>query len=136
MKNSKEQSLKHWLKHIITKNVENFSLTEEDYAKDICPDYEHHVDYQTFNFKQWVSHIKAIQEQMQSLAVSFKHIIVEDNKIFSLHYVEGIKKNGEKIFIKMLAYFEVKDGKLSYCEELSQLVEGKTQDQSLASLAG
>jgi hypothetical protein len=124
---------KQWLKQVFAEVVENMAATETDYAKYFSPDYIQHVDGTTLNYQDFVAHMKAQKMVMKSLKVSFLRMVVEDNKIATVHQVNAVKKNGGEIEAKIIAFFEIKDNKIILCDELTHLIKGDKSDRDLGS---
>lgn len=126
-------SPQQFIRQVFTDVVENMAANEETYSTYFSEKYIQHVDGKTLGYKEFVDHMKAQKAAMKSVEVSFEHIVAEGDKICTVHSVNGVKKNGEKIGFKIIALFQIKEGKIIFCDELTHLTMGTRADKDLGS---
>ena len=95
--------------------------------------YVQYVDGKTLNFEQFIKHIEMLKAFIADIKIKFVHLVAEGNVVCSVHYAEGIKKNGGRIKAKVIALFKFEDKKIIFCEELTSLIEGDESDRNLGS---
>ncbi len=105
-----------------------------NYGKYASLDLIVHVDGNTFNFVQWVKHLNDIKKEAQSIQPTFLQMIAEDNHVATIFKVNIVKTDGSKLEIKDLAFFEIKDNKIIYVDELTRLTKGDLKDKDIGSL--
>lgn len=127
------EELKAHLRTILSHVLEDNHSTETTYSKYFSTDYIQHVDGKTFNYTQFVAHMAVLKATMLTMRVDFKHLIVEDNQIVSIHHVHGVKVTGEEIEAKVIAFFNLDGGKIILCDELTYLIKGTEKDKDLGS---
>lgn len=125
--------MKEFIREVFTNVMENMQATEETYAKYFSKDYVQYVDGKTLNYNQFVAHMKKQKEVFKSAKITFKYIIVEGDKIATIHVGNAVKKDGGIVEAQLNAVFQVKDGKLVLCDELSHLIKGEKSDSDLGS---
>jgi hypothetical protein len=124
------------LKGVIENNFKvstNLKATEEDFARYHTKDYIQHVDGKVLNFEQYVVHRKALQKTVKSVQVVFHDMIVSGNKVVTRHTAHAKKNDGKQIELQVIAIFEVRDGKIASCHELTHLLKGEKSDRDLGS---
>jgi predicted SnoaL-like aldol condensation-catalyzing enzyme len=124
---------KKFVKEAFTNTIENMDATEETYAKYFSRDYIQHVDGKTLKYDDFIAHMKAQKNVMKSATVNFKYMIVEGDKVATVHIVNGVKKNGGIIEAQVNALFQIKDKKIVFCDELTHLIKGDKSDRDLGS---
>lgn len=127
------KDLKAWIKEVFANVVENMNPVESTYSKYFSEDYVQYVDGKTLTYEDFVAHMKAQKAVMRSVTITFKQIVVEGNRIATIHYAEGIKKDGSEIKAQVNAVFEVENGKIISCDELTRLIKGDKSDKDLGS---
>lgn len=124
---------KQWIRDLFLNVLENPGATEATYAQYFSPDYVQHVDGKTLHFNDFVAHMKALKATMETILVTFDHILVDGDKVCTVHRVNGVKKNGVEIEAKVIALFQIKDKKIILCDELTRIVKGEKSDSDLGS---
>ncbi|WHN65007.1 nuclear transport factor 2 family protein [Cysteiniphilum sp. QT6929] len=112
---------------------EKDGFDEADIHKYFHPDYTQYVDGKILKFDNFIAHIKALKSTVSQVKIHFEHLIVEGNKVCSVHYPEAKKINGMIIKAKVIAMFEFKGDQLILCDELTHLIEGDKEDEDLGS---
>jgi hypothetical protein len=75
--------------------------------------------------------MRAQKTVLKSLKIEFKNMIVEGDKIATIHIGHGIKKDGNAIEAQVNAVFQIKNRKLIVCDELTRMVKGNKADEDL-----
>lgn len=120
----------------IFKNVtENMNPDESTVARYISPLYQQDVDGHKLDYKGFFQHMVKQKSMVDSVKLTIQHFISEGNKACTVHRVDAVKKNGEKLVVKVVAYFEFdSSGKLILCDELTHVLEGSKEDRNLGSV--
>lgn len=124
---------KQFIKEVFANVVENMNATEETYAHYFSKDYIQHVDGKTLNYDQFVAHMKIQKTLIQSAKITFRYLIVEGDKVATLHLVNAVKKDGSLIEAQVNAIFEIENKKVILCDELTYLIKGEKSDKDLGS---
>lgn len=127
--------MKKWIETVLKEVVENMDADESIISKYFSQDYIQEVDGKRLDYQGFVRHMHVQKEILLSARVFVQHCIVEGNKLSTIHRVDAVKKDGKKLSVKVVAHFEVKDGKIIYCDELTRLLAGAEEDQDIASRA-
>jgi hypothetical protein len=129
---SRDQS-KEFIREMFSKVFEDGSSGDSVYSKYFSTNYIQSVDGKSLNYDAFVNHLNALKSAMKSLKVTFRYLVAEDDKVATIHIVEGEKKNGTKIKAQVNAVFQIRDGKLIHCDELTHLYLGTKEDKDLGS---
>jgi len=113
--------------------IESDAITEEVLIKYLHPDFIQHVDGKTLNRDDCIAHAKSVKSSVRSGKVTFEHVICEQNKVCTVHIPEGVTKEGNTVKFKVIAYFELKDNKISLFDELTMMIEGGVSDRDITS---
>jgi len=124
---------KNLLKKIFSDIFEADNFDEKVIHKYFHLEYKQHVDGKILNFDQFVDHMKAIKDTLDSVKIYFEHLIEENDSVCSVHYAEGKKKDGNIVKAKVIAFFKFEQDKLILCDEMTHLVEGNTEDEDMGS---
>jgi hypothetical protein len=103
------------------------------YRKYFSPDYQQRVDGKVLNFAGFIRHMNAQKKVLKRVRVTFRHLVAENNKVASLHIVDAEKFDGSTIQAQVNAIFEIEDGKVVLCDELTRLLKGSREDEDLGS---
>ncbi len=132
--NDIEKLDKNFIEKVFKEVIENLNANEEIISRYFASNYIQYVDGHHLNYKEFVQHMVVQKSLLHSIKVHIEHCIIENNSICTVHRVNAIKKTGEKIAIKVIAYFEVKDKKFILCDELTHLLEGDKKNQNIGSI--
>lgn len=114
--------------------IENMEAGEEVFSRYFSPAYTQYVDGQILDYNDFVQHMTIQKTLLQSATLTIEHSMAEQNKICTVHKVNAIKKNGKAIEIQVVAYFELKEGKIALCKELTHLLSGSEEDRRIGSI--
>lgn len=125
--------IKKFIQEAFLNVIEDMNATEETYTKYFSKDYIQYVDGKKLTYADFVAHMKAQKSVMKSAKITFKHMLVEGDKIATVHLVYGIKKDGSVIEAQVNALFQIKNSKIVLCDELTHLIKGEKSDKDLGS---
>lgn len=132
--NSTENLSRNFIERVFKEVIEDLNANEEIISQYFSPHYIQHVDGHHLNYEDFVQHMVVQKSLLDSIKVCIEHCVIEGNVICTIHRVDAIKKNGEKIAIKVIAYFEVENKKIILCDELTHLLEGDEKNQNIGSI--
>lgn len=128
------QRNKAFINQLFKDVIEDLSANEKTISKYFSPSYIQHVDGHTLNYQDFLQHMIMQKSILTFVKVSIERCIVEGNKICTQHTVNAIKKNGDSIAVKVISYFEIENGKIVLCDELTHLLRGVDEDKSIGSI--
>ena len=123
-----------FIERVFHEVIKDLKANEQTISQYFSPHYIQYVDGHQLNYNDFVQHMIVQKSLLDSVDVSIEHCVVEGNAICTVHKVDAIKKNGEKIAVKVIAYFEVDNGKIILCDELTYLLTGHEKDQNIGSV--
>lgn len=123
-----------FIQKVFNEVIENMDADESVISQYFSPDYIQHVDGHTLNYTEFVEHMRVQKTVLESAKVSIEKCIETENKICTVHRVDAVKKNGDCLAVKLVAYFEVEDGKITFCDELTYLLHGHKTDKNIGSV--
>lgn len=91
--------------------------------------YIQYVD--SHNCREFIQHMASQKTIIKFAKTTIKHCVVE-GKGFARR-VDAVKKNGDKLAVKVILYFEIKNGKIILCDELTKLLVGEEGDLNIVS---
>ncbi len=106
---------------------------EETLSQYFSPSYVQTVNNETLDFEAFVKHIAHLQAKISACTITFKRLVAEDNVVFSNHMVDSTLQNGDHVRHHVIAEFEIQDGKIVKCDELTCLLEGHATYRDLGS---
>lgn len=123
-----------WIEQVLKDVVEDMQADEHVFSQYFSPSFIQHVDGQTSNYQGFVQHMLKQKSILKSAKLTVLHTLTEGNKICTVHKVDAVKKDEKKISVKVIAYYELEDGKIVKCDELTYLLTGDEQDRNLGSI--
>lgn len=127
------ESNKALLRRIFGEVLEADSLDEQLIARYFSPAYVQHVDGKTLHFAEFVDHLRELKQTVTNLRFTFEEMIAEGGKVMEIHRVEGEKRAGGKFAIRLFSFWEIENGKILSCDELSRVEQGAPEDRDLGS---
>jgi len=97
------------------------------------PDYVQEVDGKRLDYGAFLDHVRLIKRTLDHATVTFEHVVVDGSTIADVHVVDARKNNGERLRVKVLAFYTIEDGKIRRLEELTHQLEGRPDDRDLGS---
>lgn len=125
--------MENFIKALFRDVIENKNYDEKLINKYFSEDYVQIVDDQTLDFDTFKKHIRKLKDKIQQVDVRFSSIVSNETSVFTKHYVNSILKNGETVKHKVFAEFQVKNGKVIQCDELTSLIAGNKNESNLGS---
>ncbi|MEP7456680.1 nuclear transport factor 2 family protein [Phyllobacterium sp. SB3] len=95
--------------------------------------YRQDIDGVTLDFTGFMAHAEDLKKSISAGSTTFEMMIVEGQTVADVHIVDAIKLNGEKIRIKVIAFYTIENGKITRVNELTHLLSGLTEDRNLGS---
>lgn len=106
----------------------------EDIIREVVdPSYIQHVDGHTLRIEEFIQHLRLLKERTKSIEIGFKTLVQEGEIVFSNHIITATMKDNSKTTIHVIAEFRIKDGKMYYCDELTSLIDGDSENKDLGS---
>lgn len=130
------RALKAFLREAFTRVMEDLEPVDSAYGSYFARDYVQHADGRTLDFDRFVAHLKARKQDLRSLTVRFEQMIVEDDRIATIHVARAIHKDGHPVEARVHAVFQVRGGRIVQCEELTRQLQGEPAEVSPGSASG
>lgn len=124
---------KQIIQDALTNVVENMNLSEKTISKYFSTDYKQYVDGKFLNYNDFISHMIKQKSLLSSAKVTIKQIIVEKNKVSTIHIVDAIKKDGGVVKVQVNAFYILKNNKIILVDELTHVINGEKSDKDLGS---
>ncbi|ENN84887.1 hypothetical protein RHSP_42311 [Rhizobium freirei PRF 81] len=105
----------------------------EQFAELLTPDYIQRVDGKQLDYEGFLRHSQALQAGLASSSVSFEHVVTDGVSAATVHVAEAVKITGERIRLKVIAYYQFRGNRISLVDELTHLIEGAAHDRDLGS---
>lgn len=125
--------MKDFIKALFRDVIENKHYDETLIHQYFSEEYVQIVDDQILDFATFKKHIHKLKEKVQETHVRFAGIASNETSVFTRHYVKSKLKNGEWVKHKVLAEFQLKNGKVVQCDELTMQMEGDKSESDLGS---
>ncbi|CCG85419.1 nuclear transport factor 2 family protein [Erwinia piriflorinigrans] len=106
---------------------------ESKIAVFFAADYQQRVDGKQLDYSGFIRHMEALKLYTKRMSISIKSIVAENDTVFTHHYVNVEKKQGEKSEFEVFARFTLLSGKIIRCEELTRMINGLPGDSDLGS---
>ncbi|OIN15985.1 hypothetical protein AO411_2021865 [Salmonella enterica subsp. enterica serovar Sarajane] len=104
---------------------------ESKIAVFFAPDYQQSVDGVQLDYSGFIKHMKAIKLHTKRMSISIKSVVAENDTVFTHHYVDVEKNQGEKSEFEVFACFTLSSDKIIRCEELTRMIQGLPGDSDL-----
>lgn len=105
----------------------------EAFAELLTPDYLQRVDGKELDYAGFLAHAAALQASVKSASVTFEHIVTDGMSAATVHIADAVKTNGERIRLKVIAYYRFRGHRISLVDELTHLLEGADEDRDMGS---
>lgn len=100
----------------------------------VSADYMQYVDGVLLNREMFFQHLIQQRKKIARINIEFIAIIAKETRVFTHHLVTAIKSNGDIVKVQVLAKFGIIDNKILLCDELTELMQGATEDRNLGSI--
>ncbi|MDP1724590.1 MAG: nuclear transport factor 2 family protein [Alphaproteobacteria bacterium] len=130
---SSSESPKDIVKNCFRDIIQAEKWDKPTYDKYFSEDYVQIADGKTLNYTQSQEHVKTLKRDYKSIKIVFHEIVTENNKVATRHTGHVIKNDNSQIEVDVMAIFEIKDGKIIACRELTRLVKGNKADEDIGS---
>jgi ketosteroid isomerase-like protein len=111
----------------------NPATKKEHYAELLTPDYIQRVDGKQLDYEGFLSHSEILRMSLVSSSVTFEHIVTDGFSAATVHIADAVKTTGERIRLKVIAYYQFRGNRICFVDELTHLLEGDAQDRDLGS---
>ena len=91
------------------------------------------VNGEPLDYSGFVAHIKLLKEVTQRLELTLLSIAASGADVHTHHTVRAIKNDGAESEFEVFAHFEVEEGKIVSCRELTRQIAGAAHDEDLGS---
>ncbi len=132
-KNAMTESQVHDLLRRMFAAFTNPETKPEVYAELLTPDYIQRVDGKQLDYAGFLQHAETLQAGLASSSVTFEHVVTDGASAATVHIADVVKANGERIRLKVIAYYQFRGNRISMVDELTHLLEGSRQDRDLGS---
>jgi len=122
-----------WIHNMFTDVIENQTADEEAVSQYFSKDFVQYVNGHTLNYDDFVEHIRALKAAIHSVKYTIERCMIQGNSFFTIHRVDAINNKGEEVIARIIAYFEVKEGKIVLCDEMTKLLAGSKEEEDLGS---
>lgn len=129
-----ESLSRNFIEKVFKEVIENLDADEKTISQYFSPYYTQYVDGHKLNYEEFVQHMMVQKSLLTSAKITIEHCVIEGNAICTVHKVDAIKNNGNKIAVKVIAYFEIEAEKIILCDELTFLLKGEDKDQNIGSI--
>ena len=125
---------RHYIKRVFEDVIEDIHADETVISQYFSPLYMQYADGHVLNYDEFIQHMLVQKRLLETVKVTIERCIVEKNKICTIHRVDAVKKNGNSLAVRVIAYFEVEEGKITLCDELTYLLKGEGADKNIGTI--
>lgn len=105
----------------------------DDYAALVTPDYVQYVDGAELDYAGFLRHAEALRRSLKWSRVTFEHVVADGASAATVHRVEAVTSDGERVALKVIAYYRFRGGRLCFVDELTRVLEGSERARDLGS---
>lgn len=95
--------------------------------------YTQIVNGESLDYKGFVAHIRLLKKITKCLELTLISSAAEGTNVHTHHTVRAIKNDGTESEFEVFAHFEVEDGRITSCRELTHQIAGAAHDKDLGS---
>lgn len=95
--------------------------------------YTQIVNGEPLDYQGFVAHIKLLKDVTQQLELTLISIAAAGPDVHTHHTVRAVKNDGTESEFEVFAHFQVDDGKIISCQELTRQISGAHHDEDLGS---
>lgn len=103
----------------------------ERIARCFSPEYQQQVDGNLLNYEQFVAHMATLKTLTRAMTIDIKTIANSGDDVLTHHYARITKQDGQTSLIEVFAHFQLREGKIVRCDELTRLLTGDPADADL-----
>lgn len=111
----------------------NSEHDEDQIAMYFDLNYQQVVDGHQLGYKDFIKHMGTLKSLTTIMKITVNSVISEGNTVFTHHFVDVEKHQGEKSRFEVLARFTLSSGKIICCEELTRMIHGGIDDRDFGS---
>lgn len=100
----------------------------------LTPDYRQYVDGREMTLDDFQAHTQALRNTLDTLEINIQHIVCAEEKAATVHVARAIHHSGEQSLIKVVAFYQFRDGRICLVDELTHLQTGSEKDQMLGAI--
>ncbi|MFT8325942.1 nuclear transport factor 2 family protein [Gluconobacter oxydans] len=100
----------------------------------MTPDYRQLVDGREMTLADFRAHALALREGLSSLEIEILHLVCEADRAATVHLASAIRPCGARSVIRVVAFYQFRDGRLCLVDELTRVQQGHDGDDALGSL--
>ena len=112
----------------------NPNTKQDELGEFFTPEYVQRVDGKQLNYNEFLMHHQALQRTISSGSVTFEHFVTDGVSAATVHIAEAVKMTGERIRLRVIAYYQFCGNRISLVDELTQLLNGEQEDRDLGSI--
>ncbi|MGD7069830.1 nuclear transport factor 2 family protein [Acetobacter sp. AAB5] len=112
----------------------NFDADPNALLAFMTPDYRQCVDGHEMTLSAFQTHTRALRANLSRLEIDIQHIVCEGNKAATVHVARITRLSGEESLIKVVAFYQFREGRICLVDELTHLLKGNEKDQNLGAL--
>jgi ketosteroid isomerase-like protein len=96
-----------------------------------APDNQQEANGARLDFDEFIDHAQTIKSTIENASVEFEEIVVQGNLIADIHIVEARKKDGTAVRFQVIAFYRLRDGKITNVRELTHMMQGAEGDRDM-----
>ncbi|WP_408873042.1 nuclear transport factor 2 family protein [Gluconobacter roseus] len=100
----------------------------------MTPDYRQLVDGREMSLADFRAHALALREGLSSLEIEILHLVCEADRAATVHLASATRPSGARSVIRVVAFYQFRDGRLCLVDELTHVQKGHDGDDALGSL--
>lgn len=103
----------------------------EQIARWFSPDYQQQVDGNVLDYGRFLVHMATLKAHTRRMTIEVKAIADSGDTVLTHHQVSVTKQDGQTSLIEVFAHFQLREGKIVRCDELTRLLTGDPADADL-----
>ncbi|MCG4274619.1 nuclear transport factor 2 family protein [Acetobacter senegalensis] len=112
----------------------DFSATPDRLLDFMTADYRQFVDGHEMTLSDFQTHTQALRNTLSNLEIDIQHIVCAGEKAATVHVARATYLSGEQNLIKVVAFYQFRDGRICLVDELTHLLIGREKDPALGAL--
>ncbi|MEZ7138006.1 nuclear transport factor 2 family protein [Komagataeibacter sp. SM21] len=112
----------------------DFGSTPDKLLDFMTPDYRQFVDGREMTLDDLRVHTHALRNALGALEIDIQHVVCEDDKAATVHVARATRRSGEQSLIKVIAFYQFREGRICLVDELTHVLEGSGSDRALGAL--